>query len=33
MILEIGEKSDENDIDVMDNGFDLQDAVVRDRSP
>jgi len=28
MILEISEKSDEDYIDVVDNGFDLQDADV-----
>jgi hypothetical protein len=33
MILEMNGKSDENHIDVVDNRFDLQDAVVTDRSP
>jgi len=33
MILEIIGKSDENQIDAVDNGFDLPDAVVTDCSP
>jgi hypothetical protein len=32
MILKIGGKSDEDYFDVMDNGFDLEDAVVTGHS-